>query len=343
MPRQTVNVDLCFVPASHAVADKLPAVSGSSGRLVVQGTAPEPEARQWPGRVFEDPELSYEEAMHSFVVASQEQAVNVVTAPPGDEVPFAGTLADEKQMLRRAVAQLQTERRQIREQRKLEDTAWQAVRATRTAERQAAPAATQEERRRQRHIRRAADAQWQAMRNQRRATRAQRALEDELWRVQRRALRERATQFPVVTAWIAVLVVLDNCTRQCWGLPLFVAGAHVTAEMIVTALRDLLPPELQFLISDRGTHFKANAFQTLVRTQHFTHVWIARHRPQSNGIAERFVRTLKEWLAEAAWHDDQELAVLLQQFLEEYNDRPHQGLPFPGLSPNEFAKRTGLF
>jgi len=34
--------------------------------------------------------------------------------------------------------------------------------------------------------------------------------------------------------------------------------------------------------------------------------------------------------------------VFLQIFLLEYNDRPHQGLPLPGLSPNEFAKRIWL-
>jgi len=28
--------------------------------------------------------------------------------------------------------------------------------------------------------------------------------------------------------------------------------------------------------------------------------------------------------------------------LLEYNDRPHQGLPIPGLSPNEYAKRIWL-
>lgn len=147
---------------------------------------------------------------------------------------------------------------------------------------------------------------------------------------------------PVVTAWIAILVVTDNGTRQCLGLPLFVAGPKVTAEMVVDALRTLLPAELQFLISDRGVHFTAQVLQELARSEGFIHVVIARHRPQSNGIAERFVRTLKEWLATRSWHDDQELLELLTEFRAEYNDRPHQGLAIPGLSPNEFAKRIWL-
>ncbi len=112
--------------------------------------------------------------------------------------------------------------------------------------------------------------------------------------------------------------------------------------MIVEALRVLLPPELSFLISDRGTHFKAKAFKRLIRSEEFIHVLIARHRPESNGIAERFVRTLKEWLKDKSWKDDQELAMLLRRFLGEYNARPHQGVSIPGLSPNEFANRIWL-
>ncbi len=147
------------------------------------------------------------------------------------------------------------------------------------------------------------------------------------------------SDLPIVNAWIAILVIVDNCSRQCLGLPLFVAGAKVTSDMVVEALRVLLPPELQFLISDRGLHFNSKAFEGLARSQDFIHVLIARHRPQSNGIAERFVRTLKEWLLDNSWEDEKELAALMERFLDEYNDRPHQGLAVPGLSPKEFARR----
>jgi transposase InsO family protein len=136
----------------------------------------------------------------------------------------------------------------------------------------------------------------------------------------------------VVTAWVAILIVTDNCTRQCLGLPLFLAGSHVTAEMVIAALRVLLPSDLQFLISDRGVHFTAQVFQRLATEAGFIHVVIARHRPQSNGITEHFVRTFKEWLADKAWVSDPELLEFMRLFLLEFNDRPHQGLPSPGLS-----------
>ena len=122
-----------------------------------------------------------------------------------------------------------------------------------------------------------------------------------------------------------------------------VAGGDLRlAPQVVDALRTLLPPELQFLITDRGTHFTANAFAQLASDAEFVHVLIARHRPQSNGIAERFVQTLKSWLAAQTWTCADEVAGLLAAFLVEYNNRPHQGLGLPGLSPNEFANRIWL-
>lgn len=320
-PGQTVNVDLCFVPVTHQTEEKLPAVSGSSGRLVIERTKDEKGEPQYPGRVFEDQERDYAEVMAEFV------AVSSNSEPQKTEKEEPDNLKAQKQALKQAKKELRDERRTMREQRKQEDEAWKQLKIERK-EQQADLAAPQ---------RQSQDEQWKTLRQQRRETLAKRKQEDEQWRQQRLNLRQRWSQLPIVTAWIAVLVIVDNCSRQCLGVPLFVAGSRVTADMVVAALQDLLPPELQFLISDRGAHFTAKVFQELAKTQEFMHVLTARHRPQSNGIAERFVRTLKEWLKDKSWHNDQELASLLAEFLTQYNDRPHQGLD--GLSPDEFARR----
>ena len=121
------------------------------------------------------------------------------------------------------------------------------------------------------------------------------------------------------------MVITDNCTHECLRLPLFIAGAKVTVEAIVDALWQLLPAELQFLISDRGLQFRAKVFELLAESQPFVHVLIARYRPQSNGIAERFVRTFKQWLADKHWQDEQQLHQCLLQFLTFDNERPYQG------------------
>jgi transposase InsO family protein len=324
------------VPASHERAEKLPAVSGSSGRLVIDQPKDPAHERHWPGQVFADASRDYTEAMLAFVAASQEPPA---TTPSGfwqDDSPVEPTLKETKRTLRQEETELRDARRAVREQRRVEDAAWQVLKSERRTQKNAASEDTPSERRAQ-------DAHWRVLRRQRKETLSERKEADQTWKQKRLAFRQRWFQLPIVTAWIAVLVITDNCTRQCLGLPLFVAGPTVTSDLIVEALRYLLPPDLLFLISDRGTHFTADAFKALMRSEEFIHVLIARHRPQSNGIAERFVRSLKEWLHDKSWQDDQELAALLNQFLAEYNDRPHQGLSIPGLSPNEFANRIWLF
>jgi transposase InsO family protein len=338
LPGQTLNVDLLFVPASHLADVKLPAVSGSSGHLVVERLPEDGQEPDYPGRVFDDPDLDYAAAMQAFVQASQPLSG---PRPATKSVEKPSQRAEIRQLHQKEV-ELGVERRHLRQLRQLEDLAWQATWQAQSCEKplEAEPAqpklrADWGSRKLQTELRR-------GLRAQRRQQLALRQPADECWRLARQNLREQLTQLPVVTAWIAILLVTDNCTRQCLGLPLFLAGSHVTAEMVVAALRVLLPVDLQFLISDRGVHFSAQVFQQLASEAGFIHVVIARHRPQSNGIAERFVRTIKEWLADKAWASDTELLEFLRLFLAEFNDRPHQGLPSPGLSPNEFAKRLML-
>lgn len=313
------------MPATHAVDSKLPAVSGSSGRLVVSPSASDVTAAPSPGRVFADPALDYTEAMHAFVAASQ-TASEPPCASEASASSEKASLKAAKRALRQAADAVRVSRRHTRQRRQQEDAAWRALRHHHRAERAS----------------RVRDSQWRLVRAQRQAVVQQRQQEDASWRAQRAQQRARWSLLPLVTCWIAILVITDNCTRQSLGLPLFVAGPQVTADMVVLALRALLPPELHFLISDRGVHFTAQAFRQLSCDEEFIHVLIARHRPQSNGIAERFVRTLKEWLADHDWESASQLAALLTQFQAEYNERPHQGLPLAGLSPNEFAGRIGL-
>jgi transposase InsO family protein len=307
-------------------------VSGSSGRLVVERLKDDQE-RQYPGRVFEDQSLDYAEAMRAFVATSAQAKK---PAEPPEDTERTTTKASIRR-LRQAEEHLRIQRRNTRDQRRQEDAAWKTLRQQHRQEK-----VELSQRRAGYGERKAWEENWQALRKHRRQLLEQRHQEDAIWRQQRQVLRTQFAGLPIVTTWIAILVITDNCTRQCLGLPLFVAGANVTSEMIIEALRTLLPAELQFVISDRGVHFTAHAFKNLARTAEFIHVEIARHRPQSNGIAERFVRTLKEWLATQSWKNDRELLALLTQFRSDYNDRPHQGLAIPGLSPNEFANRIWL-
>jgi transposase InsO family protein len=328
-PGQTANVDLCFVPATHAAQQRLPAVSGSSGRLVVSPVRETEEEHTWPGQIFEDLSVAYADAMHAFVAAA---TAPPLPPPPEDgEAPIAQLerqrlLHNQEMVVRAAHSALRARRRQ-------EDRVWQAL----CTARRSSP-----DRRRRSVSAREAAAAWRVHRAHRRDTLAQRRVEDALWQHQRQALQDTPPPAPPVRCWIAILVLTDNCTRQCVGLPLFAAGPKITAEMVCAALRTLLPADLQFLISDRGSHFTAQALTRLVQEADIVHVLIARHRPQSNGIAERFVRTLKEWLAPQTWDTADALAALLTQFRADYNARPHQGLGIPGLSPTEFAQRIWL-
>jgi transposase InsO family protein len=401
-PGQTLNVDLCLVPVEHEVEAKLPAVSCSSGRVVVERGPEEGGERTWPGRVFEEEKRPYEEVMRAYVAASQgglgvcegaaaspavveespvvveespavveespavveespavveespavveespavvEESPAVVEESPAvvEESPVVAVEAAsraERQALREEEAKVRAERRKVRERREVEDRVWQELRAERKQEQEAYQALGRGERRAQRAAQVAREEVWRKQRAQRRAALARRKEEDAAWRQRRQELRERLGAGPVVRSWIAVLVVVDNCSRQCLGLPWFASGSHVTAPEVVAALGECLPPELQFLITDRGIHFTGEALAKLARGEEFVHVVIARHRPQSNGIAERFVRTFKEWLGDKPWHGEKELGEWVEPFREEYNERPHQGLG--GLSPNEFARRLG--
>ena len=122
-PGLALNVDLCFVPVSHRVDVKLPAVSGSSGHLVVERLKEAGQEPDYPGKVFADPELDYVEAVQAFVQVSQ-PLFGPSRKAAAVEKPFP---RGELQRLRQEEALLCIERRDARKRRKLEDLAWRVT------------------------------------------------------------------------------------------------------------------------------------------------------------------------------------------------------------------------
>ena len=344
-PDQTVNSDLCFVPTTRIADQSIPAVSGSSGRLIV---AKPPSARvaPFPGEVFADQGQQYADQMRAYTeAANRRYAWRTKGSPPADP------LRQQRIDLRHAATLLRAARRATRLQRTQDDRAWmqrvderqafmeRVRREQLTDDRPVSLECRRQERLRDRGVHAAAEQQWQALRDQRRQTLARREQDDHGWRTEQRRLRSAITETVVTRAWHAILIITDNCTRHCYGLPLLVDGPNVTSDQVVAALGPQLPSVVAFVVSDRGVHVTAHAFRVFAQQQGFVHVPISRRRPQTNGIAERMVRTLKEWLRQQTWQTSGDLKGLLGTFVVDYNDRPHQGLAQPGLSPNEYAKR----
>ena len=302
------------MPATHEAQAALPSVSGSSGTL--KASVSLSEGRHWPGQVFENPQLSYDQAMQAYVQARTQ--VPVVRESPS---AYRTDADASRHDLKHQEEALRLQRRQLRQQRHQQDAAWHHLRQQRHAQK----------------------AQRQALKGkQRRACRASIQAEDAAWRNARKDIRAQKETLSAICGWIAILVIIDNCTRQCLGLPLFIAGAHLTAEMVVSALQAFLPVNLQYLIADRGVHFRAQLLEDCASAKNFIRVLLAPHRPQSNGIAERFIRTLKEALETHSWKDPVQLSDILQQVNLQYNERPHQGKELNGLSPNEYDRRRLL-
>jgi len=87
------------------------------------------QERHWPGQVFADARRDYAEAMLDFVAASSSPPA-AVNASDLSEIQ---ALKAQKRALRQEEAQLQDERRAVRQRRQLEDAAWQELRSAHQA------------------------------------------------------------------------------------------------------------------------------------------------------------------------------------------------------------------
>jgi len=90
---------------------------------------------------------------------------------------------------------------------------------------------------------------------------------------------------------------------------------------------------MQALLTDNGSAYRGHRFGALCDRLGLRHHWTRPYRPQTNGKAERFVRTcLGEWAYARSYPTSVARASALPDFLRYYNqDRFHMGIN--GLTP----------
>ena len=166
----------------HEVEEKLPAVSGSSGHLVVERCKDE-VAPDYPGRVFEDPELDYAAAMREFVSASAQ--VNQPEPQPAVETGPSLSHQAEIRQFHQAEDRLRQERREVRQRQAQEDAVWQTLSQQHQEDEADFRQKAKADRHQQRAVHQAKVELWKSQRDARRETLKKRQQEDADWRQQR--------------------------------------------------------------------------------------------------------------------------------------------------------------
>lgn len=146
---------------------------------------------------------------------------------------------------------------------------------------------------------------------------------------------------------VRILFVLDACDREIitWSA---VAKAGISGEMVrdlmVTAVErrfgtTKVPQPVEWL-SDNGSAYIAKETADTARALGLTLLFTPVRSPESNGMSEAFVNTLKrDYASITVLPDAATILALLPDWIEDYCEvHPHSGLKFQ--SPREFIRRS---
>lgn len=145
---------------------------------------------------------------------------------------------------------------------------------------------------------------------------------------------------------VKTIFVLDCCDREVISFSAERGG--YTAEMAQNALIQAVesrfgslrsPQPLEWL-TDNGSCFTAKATRLFAREVGVIPCFTAVRSPQSNGMAEAFVKTIKrDYASLCELSDASTVLAKLAEWIEDYNEyAPHKGLGW--RSPREFRRRA---
>ncbi len=132
------------------------------------------------------------------------------------------------------------------------------------------------------------------------------------------------------TGWEFMHIAIDDCTRLAYAevLPDEKASTAVSFLRRARAFYRRHGIEIQQLLTDNGGAYTSLAHAIACRTLGIRHLRTRPYRPQTNGKAERFIRTmLNGWASGAIYRNSSERTTALDGWLWHYNhQRPHSAL-----------------
>jgi transposase InsO family protein len=130
------------------------------------------------------------------------------------------------------------------------------------------------------------------------------------------------------TGWERVHVCVDDATRLAYVEVLPDEKATTAIGFLRRALAFYRSHgiEVERLMTDIGSAYVSTAHAIACRALGLRHIRTRPYRPQTNGKAERFIRTmLREWAYAAVYGSSPERAAALSGWLERYNYRRRHG------------------
>ena len=132
--------------------------------------------------------------------------------------------------------------------------------------------------------------------------------------------------------WEYVHVAIDDCTRYSYAEVLAREDGPTTAGFVVRALARFARRGVRVrrILTDNGKAYLGRHVQCVLRLARIRHLRTRPYRPQTNGKAERFIRTLlHEWAYAQAYSRSANRAAALPAYLTYYNtERRHTALHF---------------
>ena len=145
--------------------------------------------------------------------------------------------------------------------------------------------------------------------------------------------------------WEFVHIAIDDCTRLAYAevLPDEKATTAIAFLRRAVAFFERHGIKVERLLTDNGSAYRSTVHAIACRALAICHLRTRPYRPQTNGKAERFIRTLLGgWAYGAIYRTSAERMAALDGWLWHYNHhRPHSAL---GHKPPaaRLAERTNL-